>query len=341
MARMNRTPLLLSLITLGLVLTGWSLVQSNQAQWEAKTQGLVFPALKKSLGELTELTLSAGGEKLTLMRGKNKQWVLPQKSNYPVDMGRFRELLRQLSASRLLEQKTARAENHAQLGLDQEHATHIRLLAGKTVVADALIGRLSERRQATYLRFASQDQTWTMDTPLSLQTKATFWVRQEVLDVAPDRIQRVTIQQGSQPALHVERRSKNEPFQLIPAMKETNDSITYQLSTTPRLFSHLMLTDVIPAADVLASSADVTRMETFDGLVLSFRFNGEGELATDRWVVVTATTTDGAAEPVTQEAAAINARTEGWAYHFAPYLMTQLRLTHDVLKNYKGPLPVK
>lgn len=340
MAQKNRRSLLLTLVAFGLALTGWSLVTSSREGWQSGEGRLLLPELAAAPDAVSEIRIEQRGEGVTLKRREGADWVIPEMSDYPVDVGRLRGLIVELSKSRLIEEKTAKEENHHRLGLGETQAVTVILKGKETKLGEVLLGNLADRRRATYARYPENPQTWATSGQLQPKTDARQWVRQQVLDVKENRVRRVTIQHTGKEALVIARASAEGEFTVTPKPKEVNPSVEYQLSTTPRLFTRLTLIDVITAAKLTSSSADVTEMETFDGLTIRLRFNGEGE-ASERWVTLEADASEAATEVVRKEAAEITARSSGWAYRFPPYLMTQLRLTPESLAEYKGPLPVK
>jgi hypothetical protein len=342
MARTYHKPFILTLIALGLAVTGWSLVGSHGALWRSHEAHMLMPELKSSLNGLTEIMVSHGETTLMLKKADEGRWVIPAFSNYPVDLGRLRGMLNELSHSTLLEKKTAREENYGRLGLQDAEATRVTLIANDQTVGDLLIGKPAERRRnATYVRFPDKPQAWVASGRLQTGSDLKQWVRQEVVNIRQDRVKEVSVEHAGGPSVRITRDTVEADFRVTPEPKEINKSVEYQLMTIPQLFTRLKLVDVMAERELRASGRDVTVMQTFDGLTLRLRFNGEGESWPEYWVTLEASTTGEASDEVKKEAEDINTRTAGWAYRFAPYLMTQLRTTPEGLMNYKGPLPVE
>lgn len=341
MAHTYQKPFIFTLIALGLMVTGWSLVVGdNPSANEGDTRRLVA-GLSDSINNLTEITVIHQGVNLTLKKKENGDWVVPSFFDYPVDMGRLRGVLHELAQSRLLEKKTAREENYTQLGLREAEATRLILKAGEQTIADVWLGRAAERRRnATYVRFPTELQAWLASGRLQAGADVKQWVRQHVVDIRKERVKSISVERGNESLVRLSRDTKDDAFQAIPIPKEINKAVQYQLTTIPQLFARLKLVDVMPESELRASGRDVTIMQTFDGLTLRLRFNGEGDSWPEYWVTLEAATTAEASDAVKKEAEDINARVTGWSYRFAPYLMTQLRTSPEAMMNYKGPLPV-
>jgi hypothetical protein len=334
----QRKPLFLTLIALGLAFTGWSLVQS--AHTVPQGERFLVHGLEGRINDLSEVIIERGTESVVLRQQNDKRWTLPEHSDYPVDLGRLRGFLLELSKARLIEEKTAREDNHPTLNLDDLRAVQVTLSMPEGVFSEVMLGKPAERRAATYVRYPHEKQTWLANGRLQPGTDFKQWVRQEVLHLSEPRVQQITIMHGGKNSLVVTRDAPQDRFSVRPAPKQVDRGVEYQLTTMPRLFTHLSLTDVMAASELRSSSNDVSTVETFDGLMVRMRFNGEAADESDRWVTLEAEASAGASAEVKKEAEDINARSKDWAYRFPPFVMNQMRLTMDALSNYRGPLPM-
>lgn len=329
MAAHHRRLVLLSLIAIGLILSGWSLNHRLTLEMQPAKQAKLIPKLVKKLADLTEVSVHNGTRSVTLQRHGDAPWVVAELADYPVDMPRLRGFMNDLSQSRLLEEKTSKPENYALLGADDASATQVILKAGEGVVADLLLGKPAERRAATYVRLPKRPAVWKTSQVLKPPADPMEWVKRDILMMDEARLREVTVTGAAQAKGNASRRISRDtvadPYTVTPRLAPDDKALEYQLLTLPRLFTRLSLVAVMPESALRQSSGDMTEIQTFDGLHVQLRFNGEGE-ATERWVVVTAFADEKAPDAVKAEAEAINARTKGWAYRFAPYVMTQLRL---------------
>jgi hypothetical protein len=324
----SRKSFFLTLVACGLALTAWSVEQPSQSQDE-KAGSALIPGLEKKLDALTEILIENGPRTVVMKQEKDARWVLPEMQNYPVDMARLRAFLLDLSQATLLEKKTAREENHPTLNLDDLHAIQVTLSTAKGVMGEVLLGKTSERRQATYARYPFDAQTWLVRGRLQPSADLKQWVRQEVLHIPQERIRGVVFEHGNGETLSLHRDAAEASFTVMPATPQKSQAVDYQLNTLPRIYSHLNLVDVQSAQALSSSSRDVTTVQTFDGMHVHFRFSSDAPDDTQRWVVVHAEAAEDAPAEVQKEAEAINLRTQGWAYRFAPYIMTQFRMRTD------------
>lgn len=334
----QRKPLFLTLIALGLAFTGWSLVRSSHTVPGTDKRFLV-PGLEARINDLSEVIIERGTESVVLKKQGESGWTLPEHSDYPVDIGRLRAFLLELSKSRLIEEKTAREDNHLTLNLDDLRALQVTLTTPDGVLSEIMLGKLADRRAATYARYPHEAQTWLVSSRLQPSTDFKQWVRQEVLNISEPRVQQITIAHSGKISLVVTRATPQDRFTVSPVPQQIDRGVEYQLTTMPRLFARLGLTDVMAASELRSSSTDVTTMETFDGLTVRMRFNGEAADESDRWVTLDAEASGTASAEVKKEAEQINARSKDWAYRFPPFVMNQMRLTLEELSNFRGPLP--
>lgn len=150
---------------------------------------LLLGGLAASLGEVQRVALSAPGTDTTTgattdtttVSRQDGAWVVEEKSGYPADFEKLHGLLTNLAEARLAEPKTARPENHGQLGLASagtadETGTLVRVELASGERFEVMVGKASQHRDGTFVRLAGEDQAWLIDKSLSASPDSGEWI---------------------------------------------------------------------------------------------------------------------------------------------------------------------
>jgi len=283
-----------------------------------------FAGLDAKLDQVAALRVETAGESFTIRHDTGKGWIVPEKSGYPADVEQVRKTVLGLVALEAIEPKTARAEWHGVLGLDdpkkENGAVGLTLqdAAGETLAA-ILIGNTvsigdTTGRVGLYVRRPGEDQTWLARGFLTPQRSVSEWLDRRVLSIGRERIKEAKVRPLAGPAYTVFREKKDEGDFKLAEMPKGRE-LTYD--TAPNgpaaAIVGFAFDDVAPASAIDFAKAAETETTTFDGLAIAVRI---AEQAGAYWAVIGAKSASAETEA---EARAINARVAPWAYKLPEY----------------------
>lgn len=255
------------------------------------------PAAQMAFGGLqavARIELRRGEATVTLTR-EGTIWRVGERFGHPADPARLRALLLALAETRLLEPRPA----DPRFGLEDGLTLRLTDTAG-TALAEAMLGARRGQDRA-YLRVGAQ--AWLAETRLRAEPDPALWLDRSLADLAAARLRRVLVRRAGEAPLHLERPGEVDAPLVIasPAAPAGVDGVA--LVETGRLFEGLTAADVRLAAAPGGEALGESRFEFTDNLVVLAWPRREGAVI---WVRLRA---EGDAE-----AAALNARWNGWAY---------------------------
>lgn len=342
----------LAVVALGV---GLWISRGSTSSSSAELNAPLFPALAKELDSVTAVRLfKAGDVKLVELQRGDSGWTVAERFGYPADGSKLRKLLLDLAEAKVVEEKTSNPQNYATLGVEdssQQGATGLRIeLAGVSKPVNVIVGKVAPGAKSHYVRRAGEAQSWLVNRALDTSATADAWLRKEVIDVSADRVQSASIAlkgAKSYSAAKTGRAAANFDVAGLPKGKELSSPAAANGFATA--LAGLTLTDVRPASDFAAESADGTAdFKTFDGLAVhvdgwkkddkryitiktSFdagqaqRFHLPTEAPKQEGTASPAATSTqpvdnkAAQDKVEQEAAAVQAKLAGWAYEIPEY----------------------
>lgn len=352
-----------------LVVGGAWYVSHEKSPTTEITSTLLLPGLMDRLNETAKVVIESPDGTVTIARD-GEQWKVEEFGGYPGKPELVRQLLFQLGELRILESKTAKAENFPQLGVEDRTAEKSASRAVKVFDAsgqplvDLLVGKSRPARAMNppghYVRRAGEANAWLVEGELALGTQGAEWIDTSVVNLPVDRVRQVSITPTGDKTIVVNKSSPEvQLFSLaeVPAGYEVRARAT--VSSMGGLLLDAKLDAVVPAARVAEQQPTATAtVETFDGLTATVRrFDHEGEgfvtlefaHTPDRVVAPVPPPSDarkpkemnegppptGLKKPdeVAKEVASLNARVAGWAYQL-PAFKTRLleKKLDDLLK---------
>lgn len=326
-----------------------------------------FPALDAgAVNAVDRIRVTAEGRSFTLERKAGK-WVAREKGGYPAAFSRVKEALVSLSQLKQFERKTSDPARYDKLDLEdpaKKGAASKRLTAftGGRTVADVIVGKSNSKeilfgRSLVYVRLPGDKQSWLAAGDPKLAAEIGDWLDRAVLDVKTGRIREVV-----QTAAGTDG---DLPDRVIVGKEKAGDA-DFALRNMPEgreikgerflryigeSLDTLTLEDVRPAGEIdfAGKAAGSAVFRTFDGLVVTVRLarTGKPDEEDKYWMTFAAGVDEAAllkdkpeegsdlkaADAVRKEAAAIDARTAGWAYKVSSTVTRFLRYTMaDILK---------
>lgn len=274
---------------------------------------LAFKGLAARLAEARTIEVRKQDATLVLRR-QGEDWVLPDRTNYPARPERVRELLVGLTELRLIEPRTADPAQHDRLGVEdplREASTGVLLRvldAQDAPLAELVIGRRRVRTQGgvpetAYVRRPAEAQAWLAEGRLPVDADPQLWVDRDIANIAQSRIGRVVVSRTDEPELVLGRAEGAEANLQVQQPPDAPPTDEVALDGVARALEYLSFLDVTAAAGTLGTALGETRFELAHGLAITvWPHKGPDTL----WIRLQA---EGGAE-----AAALNARWEGWAY---------------------------
>jgi hypothetical protein len=194
-----------------------------------------------------------------------------------------------------------------------------------------------------YARRAGEAQSYLIDRNPDVPRAAAQWVESLIVDIRGDRVREVTITHADGEVVRLSKDSSElANFDVADVPEGRELSYPGVANVVGNALRELNLEDVEPATAPPAEDATTVEYRTFDGLVV--RVTGT-ERDDESWITLEASAdtaaetpappaADGAApaDPAV-EAAAINAKVDGWRYKIASYQYDQMtRRIADLLK---------
>ena len=323
----------------------------------------MFPALAARLNDVASVTVASHEDKFTVA-STGSGWAVVERGNYPAQFAAVKTTIVALSNLVTVEAKTRNPKLFSRLDVediskkdgDSKRLT-IKDKAGK-VLADLIVGKSRITMGNTgpamlYVRRTGTQQAWLARGNLDLRGEVHQWLVRRIAHVNRARIQQYTIVQpdGAKVVLRKDKPGAKE-FTFVGLPKGRKIKSQSLLSSVAGALTGLDLEDVQPAArvDFAKHAAGSAEFRTFGGLILRASMAKVGKKV---WFTFTAAVDPDAkfaakqasgkkadkadkadddarvrsTEEARKEAAAINARTKGWAYYLADNRRTDFEVT--------------
>lgn len=261
-----KTLLILTAATLVLVLA-ILLASWENTEPDADLGQPALPGLKEELNEVTRVSLAGEEGTITLLRGEGG-WKLVER-DFPIRFDRLDDLLTELAGAKLVERKTARAENHERLGLDYPGAAvELQVDEGKYAI---LLGDESGNRAGQYVRRPDEEQTWLMDKVMDASLDPTEYLRGFLFRISEANVAKAvfTSPDGDELVLLRDAETEEASVEDIPNGHElVYPQITDELALT---MSYVRFEDVLTGEAAPEFAEDDTyrvKLETHTGLVV-------------------------------------------------------------------------
>lgn len=349
---MNTRNIIIALVTLIVVFTAWQTSRDKAPATTLRSESL-YPDLVDQINEVTGITISST-ETTTELARKQNSWVVANRDNYPATFANVKNALLNIANATIVEPKTANPERYAQIGvadLDNADSKAVRVdIKGGPdgTLASLLIG--NERRGSQlnarqfYVRKSGEAGALLVEGELNASARPQDWVQPDVVNVATERVRRVTITATDGSAIVV---SKEKPTDNFFSLENVPNGFTAKsrsvISSLGAVLLDVKFENVAAFSKVQdADPVSTAEIRTFDGLVVNASRYALGdehfvhfEFAFDPASIVkpepAAADADGDDEAESQpstpdsettvaaEAAELNEKTARWIYALADY----------------------
>lgn len=338
----GKTALILLAVAVLVLGGGWYFGHARAPRQQEQVTGqLAFPGLAARLGDAARIEIVHQNKPLVILR-HGDAWGLEDRSGYPVQPSKLREMLTGLTELRIVEPRTTDSTQFARLGVEDPHdpkgnANLLRVLdASGTPIAELIVGHRRTRIQgnvpeSVYVRRPGEDQAWLAEGRLPVDADPQLWLDRDIMNIDHSRIASVTVKRGGQT---LDFAPQGDRLVLIsPANHPELDP--YKLDELERGLELLTLQDVRPANEMTGEPVGESVFVTKDGLRVTLSaFDKENEL----WARFAVT---GSGDTQT-EADKLRAKLDGWAYQLGSWKEKALVPTLDDVKaSAPAPAPAE
>lgn len=239
----------------------------------------VFPELKATINDVTELSVATQSGTLTLHQQEDT-WRVKEKHDYPADLGTVRATLIGLAELKTIEPKTRKPELYEKLGL-QDMEAEGSLSTGVTLkdatgntVADVILGddrpaKGKSGYKEMFIRKAGDPQTWMVEGRLTVEKNPGAWLHKELVQIETKRVRRLIVTHPDKARLVVEKAKPADlDYQLAVLPEGLEIQSQFAVNNIVSTITSLSLEDVKPQSEIPFDDQPVVTavFETFDGL---------------------------------------------------------------------------
>ena len=289
----------------------------------------VLPEVTQRAKDIARLTFVHGESKTTLQR-KGDQWLVEEKSGYPADPAKVRQVLLGLAELRYVEAKTRKPDLYPRIEVEDAGKKDAKstLVAASTEKGDLLgeiiagkhrVDQLGGGIDGIYVRKPGDPQSWLARGTLDLPADTLGWLDRKLIDLPEDKVKELVLSQADGSKLDLARDKPEDPLALKGA--PANAKLKEGATTTPaEALADLELADARPTADVTLPSEGVAHAEYtgFDGRTIKLALvEKDGK----SWARIEANGSGDAEKP----AAELNAKLAPWVYALPDYKVKALK----------------
>lgn len=307
---------------------------------------VMFQSLSPRISDVAMIHIKRGDGEFSLRRAEHG-WELVEKGGFPARFDRVQETVVGLAQLRRQEAMTSRPERYAQIGVQDPSQAEAGELAGTgptlltlkddkgEVLASAIIGNTRfGARPGVYIRQPGEAQSWLAEGRLEVPAHFTQWIEPQILSIQRDRIQSVAVTPPEGEPFSLERRDREQTaFEVIgiPPGSELKSPTASEAFGNALAF--LSLEDVAPAESIAftgkegAALGSQLEFRTFDGLLLLVQLADHEGVTWMRLHAMPDPDKAEAAAAVIEEAMALNARTDRWAFAIPSYKASVMKTT--------------
>ncbi|MBO6947312.1 MAG: DUF4340 domain-containing protein [Rhodospirillales bacterium] len=295
----------------------------------------LFPDLLEDAKNVTEVTVLQNAKTMTFVRD-GETWRLQQSAGYPVHANLVNKVIFSLSNMELLDKKTSQKDKLPTLNLGdpsekKANGQQVTLKNGSgEVMADLVVGSANFFLPETttggmYVRFPGEEQAWLVRGLVDIGVEPRDWLKRDIVDIKPERIQRAEVTQpDGEQLIVIPQKGVTGDF----AFENMPEGMVLKSEFAPRniaaVLNSFVLNDVRKPGDVELKPGDayVTEFFTVDAIhVTTKMWKKDGQ----QYMTVNAKYIgDDMESDAAKQAKAISERTDGWLYVIPDYQYEQV-----------------
>jgi hypothetical protein len=345
----SRRLLILGIAAVVVIVAGVWLAGREGSSGSAAGSQALYPGLKEQLNSVSAINIyKAGDARVVEMKRQGDISTVTERDNYPADEGKLRRLVVAIADAKVLEEKTSNAESYPTLGVEDTkgaNATSLRIeLIGAPQPVNLIVGKQGAGATSTYVRRAGEKQSWLIDTSIDTSATPEAWLRKDIADVSPDRVQSASVAtKGAKPYTAAKAARADSNFAVEGLPKGKSLSAPTAANSVAMALTALSLSDARAASAFQSTPAAAhATFKTFDGLVIeadgwvqeqkhyiALRPSFDAALA-ERFKIATAPAEEKkdekkdqapkpAAPNVAEDAQKLAAKVTGWVYEIPDY----------------------
>lgn len=234
----------------------------------------LLPELRDHVNDVNAITLTgAEGKVLTTLKRGDGGWTVPERSNYPADLAKVRELLLKLNDATLVEQKTANKDRYADLGVGdvkEKDAKGVLVeVSGLAQPVRLIVGNYNGAGGGgTFVRRDGDAQSWLAKGNLTLDKAAANWLKRDLSDIASSRLKEIALTGPDGRTLKASKeQSTDTNFKLADVPKGREPSSEFVANALSSALSGLRADDALAAKDAApGDKVYKAHYAAFDGL---------------------------------------------------------------------------
>ena len=247
------------LLSIILVIFSIGFISFFSRQSTDQDTALLLPGLEEVLEEVNLISFqSAQPESLLTIKKEPTGWVVIEAGGYPADLNRLSGFFRDLSQLRVLERKTKKEQNHARLGVSDSLGPPARLLTIEPGDFTFIIGT-NAGESSSFVRVKGNPQVYLTENIFDFEVRPNSWIDPVIIDVDPEKVQRIDITSSKRPSLSVFREVDSAEFVL--SEQPANSKLRYEtiLDGMARMLVNLRLVGVEKRTELVLKDATETR----------------------------------------------------------------------------------
>lgn len=319
----------------------------------------MFPDLAARSGEAASISIASPDLNVTFRKNAGGAWTIAERDGYPANANGVRALVVSLAEMTLIERRTSDPARFSALELStgpggSGHVVTIRG-ANDEAIAALVAGKVQSQAQGAtpgtlFVRRDGEDQTWLARGAMAIPASIGAALDKRLFTLDRGRIKSVHVEPNGLRAYTLARATPDTPDFTLENPPEGKRPVNPAALAAPATaLSGLSFEDVHKANATLAGAPSLATFTTFDGLRIKASMWGGGAdtvlvtfqaSADEAGAVAAPPAADGATPPDPKaEAAAINARVEGWVYTLPFAVVQNLAPVLETLVEDAAPAP--
>lgn len=251
------------------IFVAWLIVYLDKSSTSSKDK-LLYPKLSDDVNNLTKISITSNDKNVNLKKMDN-DWIVEEKFNFSADKNKIRQLVTNISSSRLKARKTKNPDFYSKLGLDDNQSKKVNLSknSDKTLIS-LRIGNIMHQLGGSYVKKESEKQSWLISNKIEVNADSKEWLNSKIFSIKQDRINNVSISHSknkkSQDNVKISKNDEGK-FDLIGISKKKSAN-EYLINNVISKLSNFEIEDIEDAKKVKFRKSKIitTSFQTNDGL---------------------------------------------------------------------------